>query len=213
MEYSGVMGGLFKLSEWITRLAYVNILWFFFSVLGLFVFGLFPATVAMFTVMRKLVLGEVDIPIFKTFWTTVKKEFVKSNLLGLIVFLFGGILYVNFNIIQETTSNISYLYYPTLVLILIFLLTLFYVFPVYVHFDLNIFTALRNSLFLMIVNPLATFTMIFGSIIIFIVLDFFPSLIVFFGGSAFTLLSMSITMWAFNKIALKKQINAGEVAN
>ncbi|MDQ0253210.1 putative membrane protein YesL [Evansella vedderi] len=211
MEFSGVMGGLFKISEWITRLAYVNILWIFFSILGLFVFGFFPATVAMFTVMRKLVLGEVDIPIFRTFWTALKKEIVKSNILGYIVLLFGGILYLNFSIIQESTSNIGYLYYPTLILIFLFILTLFYIFPVYVHFQFNILTALRNSLFLMIINPLATFTMIFGSIVIFIILDFFPALIVFFGGSAFTLLFMSISMWAFNKIALKRQTSTKEV--
>ncbi|MFC0470735.1 YesL family protein [Halalkalibacter kiskunsagensis] len=213
MEYSGVMGGLYKISEWITRLAYVNVLWIFFSILGIFVVGFFPATVAMFTVIRKLALGEVDTPIFQTYWMTVKKELVKSNILGYIVILFGVLLYVNFSIIQESTSTISYLYYPTLILILLFLLTLFYVFPVYVHFKLNIFTSLRNALFLMIINPIATVIMIIGSVVIFILLDFFPALILFFGGSAGTLLVMTISMWAFNRMLNKGQADSEKMEN
>ena len=35
----GLIGGIYRYSEWIMRLAYINILWILFTLLGLVVFG------------------------------------------------------------------------------------------------------------------------------------------------------------------------------
>jgi uncharacterized membrane protein YesL len=37
-----------RIGEWAFNLFLLNILWLFFSLLGLFVLGIFPATVALF---------------------------------------------------------------------------------------------------------------------------------------------------------------------
>lgn len=84
----GFMRGFYSISEWVLRFAYVNVLWISFNLLGLIVFGFFPATIAMFTVVRKWVLKETDISVFNTFWFAYKKEFFKGNFLGFIISLF-----------------------------------------------------------------------------------------------------------------------------
>ncbi|WP_084028990.1 YesL family protein [Bacillus sp. J33] len=61
------------------RLVYLNLLWIAFSLLGIVLFGFFPATAAMFSVVRKWIMGETDVRVFKEFWQTYRKEFWKAN--------------------------------------------------------------------------------------------------------------------------------------
>ncbi|HET7616371.1 MAG TPA: DUF624 domain-containing protein, partial [Bacillales bacterium] len=85
---------LIVVMEWLTRLAYINILWLLFTLAGLVVFGFGPATNAMFALMRKwLLYPEEDVPVWKTFYRIYRSEFVRSNVLTSIVFLLGVILY------------------------------------------------------------------------------------------------------------------------
>src|SRR5690625_7886567 len=93
---SNILTGRFmKVCEVISRMAYVNLLWIFFTILGLGVLGIIPATVSLFTITRKWVMSEQDIPVFKTFWQTYRKEFIKSNMLGVILFEIVFLLYID----------------------------------------------------------------------------------------------------------------------
>jgi uncharacterized membrane protein YesL len=60
-----VTNGVYRFCEWVTRLAYLNLLWIMFSLAGLVVFGVMPSTIAMYTVTRRWLTEDVDIPIFK----------------------------------------------------------------------------------------------------------------------------------------------------
>ncbi len=53
MQYTSMIGGLYRICEWVMRLAYVNLLWIGIFWLGLVVFGFFPSSAAMFAVVRK----------------------------------------------------------------------------------------------------------------------------------------------------------------
>ncbi len=64
---SGFIDGYYRFAVWVTKFAYLNLLWIAFSLLGLGLFGLFPATAAMFAVVRKWINGEKDIPVFHVF--------------------------------------------------------------------------------------------------------------------------------------------------
>lgn len=46
-----------------------------FTLLGLGVFGIMPATAALFAVMRKWIQGQDNVPVLKTFWQEYKGEF------------------------------------------------------------------------------------------------------------------------------------------
>src|SRR5690625_6019457 len=74
---------LYRIMEWISRFAYIQILWLLFTLLGLGLLGFFPATISMLAVMRDWFLSKPDSPIFRTFWSYYKKEFIRANLFGM----------------------------------------------------------------------------------------------------------------------------------
>ncbi|MGG1687820.1 YesL family protein, partial [Pseudalkalibacillus sp. NRS-1564] len=77
VELNGLWGKFYRITEWVARLVYVQCLWLVFSIVGLLVAGIFPATMGMFAVVRRWQLGETDVPVFPEFWTTYKQEFIK----------------------------------------------------------------------------------------------------------------------------------------
>jgi uncharacterized membrane protein YesL len=207
----GFMRGFYSISEWIMKFAYVNILWIAFSMLGFIAFGIFPATIAMFTVVRKWILKQSDIPVLKTFWLTYKKEFVKGNLLGLVIILVGIFIYSNIRIVEATTVQaLKLLYIPNVIVILIFLLTLLYIFPVFVHFDVSLAEGIKNAFILMTVNPMATFCMgILTGFLCFIFIKL-PGLLPFFSGSFIAFLLMWISNYLFAKMNKAAKFSVAE---
>ncbi|MGS2776999.1 YesL family protein [Robertmurraya sp. GLU-23] len=207
METSAFMGGFYKLLEWISRLAFLNILWISFSLLGLILFGFFPATVAMYSVVRKWMYGKEDVSIFRTFWTAYKQEFVKSNLLGLIIFTIGVILYIDFHfVIQATNSFVSILYIPFLLISFILVCMVFYIFPMFVHYDMKISQVIKNSFFVMIMNPISTFYMLIGSFGICFALSYAPPICILYSGNLLALFIMKPATMAFEKIEQKSKL-------
>ncbi|WP_368658766.1 YesL family protein [Metabacillus halosaccharovorans] len=203
----GLMKGLYTVSLWVTRLAYVNILWVSFTILGIVIVGFYPATTAMFAVIRKWVLGDHDIPIFKTFWSNYKKEFVKSNILGLFISIIAFIMYSSLNIISSLTiPTLKILYIPNGLVTLLFLLTILYIFPVFVHYDVKLTKVAKNAFIIMTINPIATFCMVVLSGFLVYMIHTFPGLIPFFSGSVIAFLLMFLSNYAFNRASKKVEM-------
>ncbi|MFB3168629.1 YesL family protein [Neobacillus sp. 179-C4.2 HS] len=207
MDTSGFLGSLNKLLVWISRLAFLNLLWISFSLLGLVIFGFFPATVAMFAVARKWMLGNDEMSIFKTFWTAYKREFLKSNILGVIIVAIGLILYIDFQFVQHAANSFaSFLYVPFFIITLIFISMLFYIIPIFVHYDMKLSQVIKNSFFVMIMNPLSTFYMLIGSFGILFVLSYAPPICLLYSGNLLALFIMKPATNAFDKINQKSQL-------
>jgi uncharacterized membrane protein YesL len=207
MDTSGFMESLNKLLEWISRLAFLNLLWISFSLLGLVIFGFFPATVAMFAVVRKWMLGNDEMSIFKTFWTAYKREFLKSNILGVIIVAIGLILYIDFQfVLNATNSFVSILYVPFFIITFIFISMLFYIIPIFVHYDMKLSQVIKNSFFVMIMNPLSTFYMLIGSFGICFVLSYAPPICILYSGNLLALFIMKPATNAFEKINQKSKL-------
>ncbi|WHY02468.1 YesL family protein [Neobacillus sp. DY30] len=207
MDTSGFLGSFNKLLEWISRLAFLNLLWISFSLLGLIIFGFFPATVAMFAVARKWMLGNDEMSIFKTFWTVYKREFLKSNLLGAIIVVIGLILYIDLQFVKHAENSFaSILYIPFFIITLIFISMLFYIIPIFVHYDMKLIQVLKNSFFVMIMNPLSTFYMLIGSFGILFVLSYAPPICLLYSGNLLALFIMKPAVNAFEKINQKSQL-------
>jgi uncharacterized membrane protein YesL len=207
MDTSGFLGSLNKLLEWISRLAFLNLLWISFSLLGLIIFGFFPATVAMFAVARKWMLGNDEMSIFKTFWTAYKREFLKSNVLGVIIVAIGLILYIDFQFVQHAANSFAtFLYVPFFIITLIFISMLFYIIPIFVHYDMKLSQVIKNSFFVMIMNPLSTFYMLIGSFGILFVLSYAPPICLLYSGNLLALFIMKPATNAFEKINQKSQL-------
>lgn len=197
---------IFSATEWITKFAYINLLWIGFSLLGLIVLGFFPATVSLFTIIRKWLMGEKDFPIFRTFWKTFKSEFLRSNGLGLLVALVSGLIVLDLvfmkNLGNDFTSAIQI---PLYMFIFAVGMTLLYLIPVYVHYELKLFQMVKNSFLIMLINPLENLVMIMGIAAMFFVVKFIPGLGFFFGGSLSAAIIMAAGYLAFNKVDKKKQ--------
>ncbi|MGY3714685.1 YesL family protein [Sutcliffiella cohnii] len=195
------MDGFYKFSFMFARLAYLNILWLLFILLGLGIFGFFPSTVAMFAIVRQWVKGNRDIPVFQTFWLTYKKEFMKSNLLGISYGFIGLILYVDILYFSSPSSAVMLvLYYFFWVVTFIYLLLGVFLFPVYVHYQTKWWNYFKSTILLMFMNPLVVvaFILIIASSVI--ILRALPGLIPVFAGSVTAYALMMISYKAFNKV-------------
>lgn len=178
--------GFYKFSVWITRLAYLNILWIAFTIVGLGIFGIMPATIAMFSVARKwIVMDEQDTPIFKTFWNTYRNDFVKANGIGLPLFSIVYLEVVAFIILfnhEETIYNVAA--FGVVAIFILIAIVLAYLFPIYVHFDLKIIDYFKWSFIIGIIHPILTAVMLIGvAAIYYVLLYFFTPIFLIFGAS------------------------------
>ncbi|GAE33977.1 YesL family protein [Halalkalibacter akibai] len=206
MPTTGFMGGFYRVSEWIMRLAYVNLLWILFALLGLVLFGLMPATIAAFAVIRKWFMGEGDIPIFKTFFSIYKESIIKANILGFILSVITFILYIDFLFVRTLDGLFQIIMTVALMTVsLLLLITVCYIFPVYVHYQLKLTDYPKNSLMIGLLNPLSTLTMIGGLLILYQIYVYIPGLIPFFGTSLIVLSLMGPAYFSFKKIESKKE--------
>ncbi|MFC3770698.1 YesL family protein [Paenibacillus sp. GCM10012303] len=224
MEFRGLMGGLYRISEWIMRLSVINVLWvicsvpFFYLVLaGLIAtmetpeylgqalvlvaivtpFTLFPATAAMFAVARKWLTGDADAPLFKTFFRSYKENYLQSMLGGLLFILFGTLLYINYTFYLRQTGSLSLLAMLFIVLGIIMLAAMFHFFSIMVHFHMKFWQIIKNCMLITIGNPIMTiFLMVGNGVIVYISLFQYTFLIPFFMGSLMAIVSF----WTFHRI-------------
>lgn len=190
---------IYTILEWITRFAYLNLLWLLFSLAGGIVFGFFPSTTAMFAVSREWLRGNTDKPLFKTFWDYYRADFWKSNRLGLFVAVIIALLALDIFYIQGSNELLSWTYAPLFAFMLLFILFLFYLFPSFVHYDIKVRSVIKNSFFLMLINPINNVLILLTLVPLFFLMSLLPALIVIFGGSAYAFVTMWFALHAFSK--------------
>ncbi|WP_088102786.1 YesL family protein [Halalkalibacter urbisdiaboli] len=205
MEMRGIMGGFYRISIWIARFAYVNVLWVLFTLMGLIIFGFMPATVAVFTITRKWVLGDYEIPVYRTFWMEYKKEFVKSNVIGIVLMLLGIILYINFMFVQEPGTIMLVVRYFLLIVSLFYLVMVLFLFPTYATYELRAPVLLKTALLLGLAYPHYTLFMVVGVLLLQTILMYVPGLIPFFTVSVLSYILMWIGQRVFNQVKKKEE--------
>lgn len=200
---------ILRVSDWILKLAYLNVLFIVFSFLGCLIAGVFPATAAMLTVIRKWLMGDTEIPVFSTFWTSYKKDFFKSNFLGYILTFIGSTIFMYYLLLNQTVSElVVWLRYPLFMITIIYIVFLLYVFPVFVHYEMKVPQVLKTTFLIMSVSPLSTIMMIAASIIFYFTMLNFPGLIPLFGGSLIGFIVMWSSYLAFLHLKRKEEKNA-----
>ncbi|GGP07449.1 YesL family protein [Oceanobacillus neutriphilus] len=182
---TGFIAGYYNFCLWITRFLYVHFLWIGFTILGLGVLGVMPATAAMFAVVRKWVQGDADRPIFPLFWKTYKQEFLRSNILGGILFFIGYALFIQYQILRSQEEAVYYVAsFAILALAVLFIVILLYFFPVFSHFKLSNIQYLLWPFMIGFLHPVLTivlFTAVAG--IYYLVFISMPGLLFLMGGS------------------------------
>lgn len=196
-----LVNGYYRLCVWVTRFAYLNVLWVLFTCIGLVVFGAMPSTVAMFAVIRKWVSGQGDTPIFKTFLDSYRNEFVKANILGYILLAIGFILYIDLQFLRAQDGIVYMIFsYGILLLFFIYFIILIFAIPVFVHFELKFTQYITWPIVIGILHPIITVAIILGVIVAFYMLfKVFPILAIFFGGSVMAFILMFGSAQTFSK--------------
>lgn len=198
---------IYTLAEWITKFAYLNLLWVLFTLLGGILFGLFPSTTAMFAIAREWLKGDIDRPLFHTFWKYYRKEFMKSNRLGIFIAIFIVFFIVDIFYIQSTESSLmSWTYLPLFAFMLLFVMFLFYLFPAFVHFDTKLGQVIKNAFLIMLISPIKTLLIFLCLIPFFYVISLLPAIGFIFGGSVYAFISMYFSLRAFQKVSEKQAL-------
>ena len=195
---------IYNILEWITKFAYVNLLWFIFTLVGGVILGFYPSTIAMFAMIRDWLRGKTDLPVLKTFWKYYKLDFLKGNLLGLFinvlfVFIATDIFYISLN------DQLVWTHIPLFAFILIIALFLLYIFPSFVHFDLKVIPLMKNSFLMMIISPIHSFLMIICLVSVYFIMRAVPALFFIFGGATYAFITTWLSLHAFEKIQQKRE--------
>src|SRR5699024_1406308 len=105
MQFNGAFQWIYDIGNWLFKFMYLHLLWLGFTVLGLGLFGIWPATSAVFSVMQKWIEKDGDTNIFQNFKKIYKKEFKKSTILGLVIIAMGAFFYVDFVISKQIIQS------------------------------------------------------------------------------------------------------------
>jgi uncharacterized membrane protein YesL len=161
--------------ERIVDLFLLNLIWL---LLCLPVVTIFPATVAMYGVTRKWVMGKETDGVFRSFFLLFRECFFQSIGISLLWFVLAYLIFVNYHLVQSNLFMMAILG----VLTLLFLSITVYLFPVMAHLETKWKHMIRNSLTMAISYPLSTLLLI-GILIISAYLIYIMPVLIFIIGS------------------------------
>jgi len=200
---NGAFKWLYDMGNWVAKMMYLHILWVFFSLLGLVIFGVWPATVALFAITRKWVEEDIDIPILSNFVKVYRSQFLKANMVGLLVFSLGIFLAYDFYLSKEVLQSF-FVHIGLIMIMFIYFLIVLYLFPVFVRYDLKFFQFFKQSFLVALAQPLESAGMIFMLIIYYYLFNILPVLAVFLGSSAIAYTLTGLAHRSFIKIEEKR---------
>lgn len=230
MEMNGLMGGLYRICEWIMRFSVTNVLWVlcaspvFFLALMMLVsetvdqvlstliliaiispFLLFPATSAMFAVARKWVMGDVDVPLIRTYFRSYKENYLQSMMGGLLYTLLGVLMVINYRFYLTQDNGFQFLSIVFIILSALIAVSLFHFFSIMTHLHMKVFQILKNALMITIGRPITTL-LIAGTNLFIVYISFrYTFLIPFFMGALIAYMSFFHFYRMFTKVQEKQQ--------
>jgi len=180
---------------------YVNVLWIIFTLLGLVLFTIGPATIALLSVQNEFLCGNDDVSVFSTFISSFKLHFKEASVFG-IIYVFAGIVLIT-NIYGFNT------FFPRLffgIISFFYLLSLIYIGPIIMRQNVDGglkkikasilygFSYLHYSLVLLMLLVILYF---------FLLMNF--GLLTFFGASAGAYLVMKFANTVFLRASLMQE--------
>ncbi|PRO67257.1 YesL family protein [Alkalicoccus urumqiensis] len=205
-----IVSRLEEVFRFVSRFAALNILWIAFSVAGLGVLGVFPATFALFASVQHWMRVEEPKPVHRVFTASFKEYFFKANAYGYLFAGAGVLLYFNYFIMQNNGLSIPLpVTLAFLSLVLVYFLMLIVFIPVSVYYNRGLMASMK-----------LTIQFIFGKLHVAVLLGViiwggaylslaFPALLVFFSGSVLAYM----LMWFFNQTIEKIEMNHLQTKN
>lgn len=181
----------------VLKLAYLNFLWIGGTLIGLVIFGIGPATLSVFSIIREWFRGNDDLPVFKTFVLNYKTYYKKGLILSLVYGVVGIILVVDFAYVSRWELRVFFG-----MMLFFYYLSLSYLLPILVHYDLKTLKESIKYSFLIGFSYLQ-YTLVSLVVIVAIyimVARLLPALFTFFGFSVVFFILMGNANMVFNRI-------------
>lgn len=197
------MRGFRTIFDWAVKLAYLNILWILFSLLGLGIFGIGPATVSMFAIIRKRLRYGTDFSMTKEFVEIYQRNFWYANRLMWVLIPAYLFIYIDLAVIRLLPSSFiidKVVFLSVIMLSLLVVIVTCYVFAVYVHFDLAFWRNFKFAFMIAGISPLSTIMILLGLFVCSIVILIVPAGSIFYLVSVPVLIIQACALGAFKKI-------------
>ncbi len=211
----GLMGGIFKLSEWFMKFTLVNILWLIFNlpivflmlnlllsetiggrliflmpIIILLPFIFFPATTAMFAMAREWVFKDRENnTIVKTYWKYYKENYKRSMFNGFLLTIIWGIWSADVYYFSEHNFYLFVFFLIMGIPLYVFTLNSF---SVAVHYDMSYRKALRTTFFITMGSPVLFLAIAISTgFVLYLSVNVFSFLIPFLTGTLMAFFSFS----------------------
>jgi uncharacterized membrane protein YesL len=221
-QSSGIKGGLYAVSEWISKFSLTNLQWALFnlpvallllSVLNigdrqelwyllpplalLMPFIFFPATTAMFAKARDWVRTDHKETADRSYVSYYKENYQNSWKAGIVLTILWILLAADLYYFSTASPLFMNIFLILGILLFVYSINTF---SVLVHFDMNVKGVLKKSFLISFVSPVLFLTIAISSgFILAVSLYIFPLIIPIFTGSIIAFLSFS----AFYRLYLK----------
>jgi uncharacterized membrane protein YesL len=198
----GWAGAMMRAGEWVVRLACLNFLWILFTLLGVGILGLFPATAAVFSVIRKGLVDEgKTFPLFRTFWSFYRADWIPMNILMLVYSVMGLGLFLDFRLVRGWEGAAQ----PWVVLFLVFalsvyLLSLIHLFPLYAHYRMKLHEYVLQSFLITLYRPLSSALMGGAVYLMYAAMTWLPGTLPVFAVSLPAVVVMALSFRTFRSI-------------
>ncbi|MUK89423.1 DUF624 domain-containing protein [Ornithinibacillus sp. L9] len=229
MNYSGFMGGLFALAEWIMRFSVINMLWIVTNLpILLIVFMMiltpsnlaivvqavplaillpilfFPSLTAVFATVRDWILDKEQPSLVKAYWKHLTRNYKNSFFSGAILTLAIIIWVIDFNYFKELDFLLGLLMFIVGVALYVYIMN--YV-SLSVHYVMSKKELFKNALLITIGNPLLFFSVLLGNSLL-----YYLSFRIWFLFLFFTIsVSAFLTFFAFFRFTLRVEGKAAKL--
>ncbi len=90
-----------------------------------------------------------------------KKEFLRANAIGILLLVFGYMLYVNLNFLQLDREWLQQLMKTLFIVVtIVYGIMLLYIFPLYVHYENKLYLYFKNAILIALYSPVRTIYLI-----------------------------------------------------
>ena len=212
---AGFMGGLYMIAEWVMKFSVINLLWIIFNlpvafiVLNMFFVGqiegliffivpllimlpflFFPATTAMFAVVRDWIIKDADgDQLFKSYWRYYKENYKRSVANGLVLTAAWLIMIADIYYFFGKNTIIMIFFSIMAIILFVFSINLF---SVTAHYRMTFSHSMKNTFLTTIGSPVLFLTIAISSgIVLYMSLHVVRYLIPFLTMSLIAFLSFS----------------------
>jgi len=176
---------IYRIIEIAANLVLLNLIWL---LLCLPVVTIFPATAAMFGVIREWI-RDIDNGTIEPFVRHLKANFAQSLWIGFLWTVAGVIILLDFYLISNADLWVKMPLFLALVLLtLCYALTSVYLFPVMVNYEGNWRSVIKNSFLIAISQPGTTFLCLLLVALVLAMIPYVPATMLLAGSSTAYLL-------------------------